>query len=67
MILGMRVFTIRKYQVGVAILAAFVFVLLLSAVVVGQGREPVSSSQERIEVVSPAGVATFEGALRRPW
>ena len=34
---------------------------------VGQAPESVLSGEGRIEVVSPAGVATFEGELRAPW
>ena len=48
-------------------LAAFLLAFLVAAVVAGQAREPVLSGEERIEVVSPAGAATFEGALQRPW
>ena len=33
----------------------------------GQAPESVLSGEGRIEVVSPAGVATFEGELRAPW
>ena len=51
----------------VVTLAAFLIAFLVAAVVAGQEPEPVLSGEERIEVVSPAGAATFEGALRRPW
>ena len=47
--------------------AGFLVALLVGAVVVGQPPESVLSGEERIEVVSPAGVATFEGELQRPW
>ena len=48
----------------VVTLAAFLLSFLVAAAVVGQAPEPVLSGQDRIEVVSPAGVATFEGELR---
>ena len=49
------------------VVAAFLLVFLVAAAVVGQVPEPVLSGEDRIEVVSPAGVATFGGDLRRPW
>ena len=49
------------------VVATFLFAFLLAVVVAGQAPEPVSSGEARIEVVSPAGVATVEGDLRRPW
>ena len=50
----------------VVTLAAFLLSFVLAAVVFGQAPEPVLSGEDRIEVVSPAGVAIFEGELRRP-
>ena len=49
------------------LVAALLLAFLVAAVVAGQAREPVLSGEGRIEVVSPAGVATFEGQLRAPW
>ena len=51
----------------VLLVAAFLVAFLVVAAVAGQAPEPVLSGEERIEVVSPAGVATAEGELRRPW
>ena len=50
------------------LVAAFLVAFLVVAAVAGQAPEPepVLSGEERIEVVSPAGVATFEGELRGP-
>ena len=49
------------------VVATFLFVFLVAAVVAGQAPEPVSSSQDQFEVVSPGGVTTFEGKLQQPW
>ena len=65
--MGMNALLTVRFKLGVAVVATFVFALVLAAVVAVQAPEPVSSSQDRIEVVSPAGVATAEGELRRPW
>ena len=54
----MRVFQIGKSRLWLVALAGVLAAFLLAAVVVGQAPEPVSSGQGRIEVVSPAGVAT---------
>ena len=62
----MRFFQSRKSRLYVAMMAAFLFAFLLAALLVGQAPEPVSSGQDRIEVIPPAGVATFEGELRQP-
>ena len=64
--LAVRVFDNSRSKLWVAILATFVFAFLLAAVVAGQPPEPVFSGQDRMEVVSPAGVATFGGELRGP-
>ena len=63
-ILAMWVFRIGMSRV--VLVAVFLVAFLLVAAVVGQAPGPVLSGEERIEVVSPAGVATFEGELRRP-
>ena len=60
------VFRIVMSRVEVVALAPFLLAFLVAAAVVGQALEPVLSGEDRIEVVSPAGVATFEGELRRP-
>ena len=62
----MRVFQIGKSGLLLVALAGVLAAFLLAAVVVGQAPEPVASGQDRIEVVSPAGVATFEGELGEP-
>ena len=51
-----------RFLVVATLLVAF----FLVAVVAGQAPEPVSSGQDRIEVVSPAGATIFEGNLRFP-
>ena len=66
-ILGMNALLTVRSKFLVAMVATFVFAALLAAVVAGQSPEPVSSGQDRIEVISPAGVVTFEGELREPW
>ena len=66
-ILGMKYFQSRKSGLCMAVVATFVFAVLLAEVVAGQASDAASSGQDRIEVVSPAGVATAEGALREPW
>ena len=63
----MRVFQIGKSRLWLVALAGVLATFLFAAVVAGQAPEPVSSGQDRIEVVSPAGVATAEGELREPW
>ena len=50
----------------VLLVAAFLVALLVVTAVVGQVPESVLSGEEGIEVVSPAGVTTFEGELRLP-
>ena len=65
-ILPMLFVRIGMSRVRLVIVAAFLLTFLLAAAVAGQAPEPVLSGEDRIEVVSPAGVATFEGELRRP-
>ena len=48
------------------VVATFLFAFLLAAVVAGQAPEPVSSGEARSEVVSPAGVTTFQGEMEPP-
>ena len=49
------------------IVAAALLAVVAWAVVAGGSAEPATSGENRIEVFSPAGVATFKGAFRRPW
>ncbi len=63
-ILAMKYFQSRKSRLCMAVVATFVFAVLLAEVVSGQANDAASSGQDRIEVVSPAGVATAEGELR---
>ena len=62
----MRVFQIGKSRLWLVALAGVLATFLLAAVVAGQASDAASSEQDRIEVVSPAGVATFEGELGEP-
>ena len=48
-------------------MAGFLVAFLVVALVAGQVPEPVLSGEDWIEVVSPAGVPTFEGELRGSW
>ena len=66
-ILGMQISQFRMNRVWLVVLGGFLVAFLLAAVVVGEAPEPVSSGEDRIEVVSPAWVTTLEGELRRPW
>ena len=66
-ILAMRIFESRISRIWLVVLGGFLVAFLLAAVVVGEAPEPVSSGEDRIEVVSPAWVTTLEGELRRPW
>ena len=66
-ILAMRIFESRISRIWLVVLGGFLVAFLLAAVVVGEAPEPVSSGQDRIEVVAPAGVATVEGKLRQLW
>ena len=49
------------------LVAVFLFSFLVVAAAVGHAPEPVLSGEDRIQVVSPAGVSTFERELRALW
>ena len=66
-ILAMQNFQVRISRLWVVVLGGFLVAFLVAAVVAGQAPEPVSSGRDRFEGVSPAGMATAEGELRRLW
>ena len=63
----MKGLTASRFQFLAVFAAAVIVAVVVWAVVAGGPAEPATSGENRIEVFSPAGVATFKGAFRRPW
>ena len=64
----MKALSFGKFRFLALLWAAVALVMIAWALLAGGQAEPsVSGQPHDIRVISPAGLATFEGELRRPW